>query len=412
MKPANWPDYMIEKRLSGGRIGYYWNPHRRDLKKGFTLRGEALGSNYAIACERANLLNKHLSDWRAGRNMAKELDARPGFGTLDWLIEIYYRTPAWTQKVSLRSQPEYRRAFNLVLDYKTKRGNRVGSFKVNAIKADAVDKIYAGLKIGPRGRRVRQPVICMTRMARAWDVVRRLYTAIVPEENPFRGLALEHSKGKERRERKAHAAARDDAYALHRALVAAGEPHLAVVPLVCFEWYQRPEHVIAGHLKWSDYRLGGRALVRVEHPKTGAVVEMQLADDEGPFFPELTSYLDRLEHLGMEIVLRRPQRQRQGDKAMTGVMFTLRDARKRVRKAADAASLPKWLSLAACRHGGLTELGDAGVTEQEGMATSGHETPEAFRGYVKRTAVQRLTSLRKKRAHVRRRGTSAVRVSE
>ena len=412
MKPAGWPEYMIEKRLSGGRIGYYWNPQRRDLRNGFTLRGEALGSNYAIACERANLLNKHLADWRAGRGATKELNAQPGFGTVDWLVERYYRTPAWTEAVSLRSRPEYRRAFNIVLDYTTKRGNRIGSFKVNAVTADAVDKLYAGLKVGPRGRRIRQPVICMMRMAHAWDVVRRLYTTTVPEENPFRGLALEHSKGKEKREKKARAATRDEAYALHEALVAAGEPHLAVVPFVCFEWYQRPEHVIAGHLKWSDYRLRGLPLVLVEHPKTGAEVEMQLGDDEGAFFPELTSYLDRLEHLGMEIVLRRPQRQRQGDKAMTGVTFTLRDARKRVRRAADAASLPKWLSLAACRHGGLTELGDAGVTEQEGMATSGHATPEAFRGYVKQTAAQRLAGLRKKRTHVRRRRTSAVRVSE
>jgi hypothetical protein len=26
MKPANWPPYMIEKRLSSGAVGYYWNP--------------------------------------------------------------------------------------------------------------------------------------------------------------------------------------------------------------------------------------------------------------------------------------------------------------------------------------------------------------------------------------------------
>ena len=44
-----------------------------------------------------------------------------------------------------------------------------------------------------------------------------------------------------------------------------------------------------------------------------------------------------------------------------------------------------YLTLAACRHGGLTELGDAELTEQGVMALSGHRTPEAARLYVKRT---------------------------
>jgi hypothetical protein len=58
------------------------------------------------------------------------------------------------------------------------------------------------------------------------------------------------------------------------------------------------------------------------------------------------------------------------------------------------------LTLAACRHGGLTELGDAGLTEQGGMALSGHRTPEALRIYEKRTDVQRAIGARKRRAWV------------
>jgi class 3 adenylate cyclase len=42
--------------------------------------------------------------------------------------------------------------------------------------------------------------------------------------------------------------ARAEAYALHAALVAAGEPHLGVVPFICFEWHQRPENVLSGHI--------------------------------------------------------------------------------------------------------------------------------------------------------------------
>ena len=64
----------------------------------------------------------------------------------------------------------------------------------------------------------------------------------VPAVNPFRAVELTHGKGTTK------PTSRADAYALHRALIAAGEPHLAVVPLVCFEWHQRPENVLAGHV--------------------------------------------------------------------------------------------------------------------------------------------------------------------
>ena len=49
------------------------------------------------------------------------------------------------------------------------------------------------------------------------------------------------------------------------------------------------------------------------------------------------------------------------------------------------AGLPKHVTLAACRHGGMTELGDAGLTEPQIMSLSAHETPAAARVYVKRT---------------------------
>jgi hypothetical protein len=48
----------------------------------------------------------------------------------------------------------------------------------------------------------------------------------------------------------------------------------------------------------------------------------------------------------------------------------------------------------------LTELGDSGVTEQEGMAASMHKTPQVFRLYVKRTEDQRVSAARKRRAYV------------
>lgn len=72
----------------------------------------------------------------------------------------------------------------------------------------------------------------------------------------------------------------------------------------------------------------------------------------------------------------------------------MQEARKR-------AKLPARVTMDTCRHGGLTELGDE-ITEQGIMSLSGHRTPDAARGYVKRTEKQRLSAARKRRALVER----------
>ena len=58
------------------------------------------------------------------------------------------------------------------------------------------------------------------------------------------------------------------------------------------------------------------------------------------------------------------------------------------------------MTLDACRHGGMTELGDAELAEQGVMALSGHKTPQAARLYVKRTDRQRVTAAVKRRQWV------------
>jgi hypothetical protein len=352
-KPLNWPRYMVEKSLRYGAVAFYRAPRTADLKQGFTLRRESLGRDYAAAITRANELNQHLDSWRSGRGETKELDLQPGFGTLAWLVERYKHSRAW-EKVSKRSRYEYERALKLVVRHQLSDGAELGSIPVHLIDAKGVDDLYVRLQRGKRvERRLRQANLCMVRMGRAWDAVRRYYPKVVPADNPFKGVELEHGKGTSR------AASRAEAYALHEALIAAGETHLAAVPLICFEWHQRPENVLAGHLTWADYRPTDRPnAVRVVHHKTKRHAWMPLTDKVGPLFPELTEYLDGLERLGLPVVLMRSKR---GNPAKP---FLFRTARSRIRAAAEKANLGADLTLAACRRGGLTELGDAELTEQ------------------------------------------------
>jgi hypothetical protein len=64
------------------------------------------------------------------------------------------------------------------------------------------------------------------------------------------------------------------------------------------------------------------------------------------------------------------------------------------------AKLGAHVTFAACGHGGMTELGDAGLTEQQIMALWAHKTPTAARLYVKRNEAQRLSAARARRAFV------------
>ena len=277
---------MREKSLHGGAIAiaFYWAPRTADIKAGFTLRGETLGRDYAAAIIRAAELNRHLDAWRSGRGETKELDLQPGFGTLAWLVERYKRSRAW-DKVSKRSRYEYERALKLVTRHELSDGGDLGSVPVHLVDAKGVDNLYLRLQRGTRvEKRLRQANLCMIRMGRAWDAVHRLYPKVVPALNPFQGVELEHGKATTR------PASRLEAYALHEALIAAGEPHLAAVPLICFEWHQRPENVLAGHLTWADYRPSDRPnTVRILHHKTGEIVWLPLSSiSEGPLFPELT----------------------------------------------------------------------------------------------------------------------------
>ena len=389
MKPAGWPRYMLAKRLKLGTVAYYWNPPMRDIAAGFALDREALGQDYGKAIERADLLNDHLDSWRRAGSCKIE-EAQPGYGSLGWLFDKYRRSRAFQQKVSERSRPGYERSLREIEDIQTLRGTTIACLPLNTITTRAVDKIYEKLQTGPRkNNRTRQANHAIDIARRAWSVVHRLYPNVVPDNNPWVGVERVGKKVEK------VAATRPEAYALAASLRQLGEPHLGAAALICFEWHQRPEHIVlGGRMRWTDWRPPEMpSYVRVEHPKTGAVVWMPLEDEEGELYPEIEKCLRDLPRIGLPIVLTAGQR---GPPRPYSAAFYQR----RVREARTHAGLGSHVTLDACRHGGMTELGDAEITEQGVMALSGHKTPQAARGYVKRTDAQRRLAARRRRAWV------------
>jgi Phage integrase family len=279
---------------------------------------------------------------------------------------------------------------SLVADTSTKIGTRFGALKLGQISAAAVDKLYTKhlLRNQAGKMRVRQAGLCVALMRRAWKVVHSLYPKVVPAQNPWVGVILDGGK------QEILPPTREEAFALSAAIAAERHPHLAAVPLICFEWLQRPENVLAGHLTWSDIRPSAQPRhVRIDHHKTGEKVLQPLEDAQGPLFPELEAYLGSLIRIGVSVVLTPGERGKPRPYSESYARRIVREARRR-------AGLAEHVTLTACRHGGMTELGDAEMTEQQVMALSGHRTPEAARLYVKRTDAQRIIAARRRRAWV------------
>ena len=159
--------------------------------------------------------------------------------------------------------------------------------------------------------------------------------------------------------------------------------------MVCFEWLQRPENVIAGHIKWTGYRTGPKPTIQIEHHKTGAIVDHPLEDANVKFYDDAGQVLALLPRRGVSMILREGKAK----------PFSFSGMQKIVQRMRKEIGLPLTFTLDACRHGGMTELEEAELTEGQGRALSAHRTRESYAGYAKRTEARMLAATRKRHAH-------------
>ena len=157
VKPANWPRYMIAKRLQSDQVAYYWNATKRDIAAGFLLHREALGLDYGSAIDRAKQLNVHLDAWRQGKDAEHSLDVGLRYGTVDWWLQTYMRSPAFL-KLKERTKPSYQYQLRALSDIETKTGQRLGGLPAKSITPAAVDKIYERLRGGKDGTKLRHAI--------------------------------------------------------------------------------------------------------------------------------------------------------------------------------------------------------------------------------------------------------------
>jgi hypothetical protein len=384
--------------LARNAIGFYWDCPSYYRKQGCPIPNEPLGTDYIVACGedgnggQAAALNALFDEWRAKRN-GVPVQGIIRFGTVDWLFREYKQTIAYLEKVSVRSRRDYERTMLLVSDLVTKQGDRIGDRKIKAISPLSADKIYSLITNGPRGFRPRQGEKVVGICARAWKVVHRLYPDLFNRDvpNPWRGVTK-----KRRTKAIKPAATRGEVYTFAWGCIDAGRPELAAAAVICFEWLQRPENVLAGYIRWTDYRSREAPnAIRIFHHKTGEVVLHPLEEITEActvkFYAEAEAVLAQVPRRGISIIL---QKTHDGNSKLC----SLGGVHKAVRAMRDRLGLPNAFTLDACRHGGMTELEEAELTDGQGRALSAHKS-RAYERYAKRTMERALAATRKRHAH-------------
>lgn len=374
------PRFVIAKQGKKG-VAFYWNPpvywrkRAEAEKRPYPFESQPLGHDLNQQALEAAALphNARFDEWRLGGVTTPER-RYAAHGTVEWLFERYQASEIFTRRVAERSRKDYRQVFQAISDIPTKTGGRFGQLPIASVTPAAAEKIYAKMIEGGKFRRGEKAVMyCKT----AWRLMQphhpREFAKEVP--NPWIGVQL-HKRAKKIKA----AVDRETVYAFAWAAVEAKRPEAASAAVICFEWLQRPENVVGGYIRWTDYSPGQS--LRIEHHKTGEMVQHPLSDGDTLFYPEAEEILARLPKRGVSMII-----------GPDGQQYKQTRFGQIVRRIADKAGLPKTFTLDACRHGGMTELEEAGLTDGQGRALSAHRS-RAYERYAKRTAERVLGATR------------------
>jgi len=389
------PRHMIYKKMASGLVAYYYNIPSRYRTMNCPVSNEPLGADFAIASKRAATLNGLFDEWQASRKgLPVASVSTPVIGTVDWLFREYKLSKAFTEKVAARSRKNYDWAMAEICDVLTKSGHRIGSRPIKSITPRGADKIYDRLTLGTKGPRFRTAEKIVMLGRKAWRVVHRLYPHEFDRDvpNPWVGVTM-----KNRVKLTKPAMTREQVYEFAQGCIERGEPECGAAAVICFEWLQRPENVIAGHIKWSGYRTGPKPTIQVEHHKTGAIVSHPLEEklEDGSvvkFYADAEAVLSHLSRRGLPMILREFEDGKAKPYSFSGMQKIVQRMRKEI-------GLPVEFTLDACRHGGMTELEESDLTDGQGRALSAHRTHQSYAGYAKRTEARMLSATRKRHAH-------------
>ena len=384
-KPIGWPKLMRAKRLASGAVAYYWEPPTWAKKAGCPVQPEALGADYAHALQRCNsVLNPQFDAWRT---KGQAPTAPNHLGTFDWLVSLYKSSPKF-RELPLRTQKSFDNSLALVSRHSLKDGRSFGALALRSITPGAADRLFAKLKERPGGgERVRTAMLAMQASRRAWYVARRERPKDIPLDNPFSRMDIQYKPKRTR------PVTYLELLRFVKSADAANAGSIGTAAMIAFFWLQRQTDILS-RLSWSHYRPSDAPdCVRIFHHKTGELVTLPLYDEDGTtLWPELMERLDALPKYGTLLVIRdQADRRRKIHLPWDESYF-----RHRVAEIRTAAGIDDEVKFMGLRHGGNVEGANAGLSDAQLRALSGHRTTAALLRYAQTTHTQRRIAARKR----------------
>lgn len=381
MAKIRLPRYLRAKRLADRSTAYFWErpswakPPAEKHGRTCPVDSEPLGKELSAAIDKANLLNAALDDWRTG------VEGKPAEGTVKALFG-WYRGHVRYLEASHRTREDYREMMAHVeaVQLKTMTFGQRRATEVNAGHADALYRYLV------KERGARQGAYCMQVCRRVWNEAIRAKK--VKDPNPFARMGIKMTA------KKGNRANTRAEYDLFRATAREmGFQSMATAAAISFELLRRVSDVFGYILEprdedrgffWEDYQPGIQFAMR--QGKTGDMQIIPLRGDPDPdsddpevrdrgplLYPELEAELARMVRGRGHIVI----------SEQSGKRFTEREVGRRLRAIREKAGLPTDFTMTGFRHGGATEMGDAGIYDIR--AVSGHRTLQQTATYNKAT---------------------------
>ena len=340
--------------------GFYWEPSRLVRKLGFA--SEALGRDEVKALARAKQLNDQVARMLADGEAL--LPRPPQEGTISWVIAEVWRKSARWKRLAPKTVRGYEQAIAAIEDW-------CGDKPAASITRKAV-------KVWQRQLEERAPAMAAAILRVLRIVMNHAIDEGLRTDNPAEALGLHTAGGN------SQPWTDGEVQVFCATAQRLGHPSMEVAVMLAVCLGQREADVL--RLSWTqlDRPTGGFWLTQA---KTKARLFV-------PALPELLAILGRTEMRSPTIVI----------SEATGVPYKEDHFRHLFRDIADAAGLSKERKFMHLRHTAATRLGEAGASNKQIQAITGHRSEAVLGRYVRpnsemaRSAIGLLQRNRKRTA--------------
>jgi hypothetical protein len=375
------PQYTNKRTLMSGVISYYFNPPSWSREDGCPVEHEALGTDKVEAYKR--VLNVLLPTFRAWQYGDDQLGGRgPVVGTFEWMLSKVYADHRDFTGLKDSTKAVERRRMRIVCELRMTDGSRLGDWPLKEFEPEIADRIYGVLL-------ARHPVVMVEKpngkmeevqpgltdanhiikvCHKAWASAARHRSSQVPSANPFKvKLRWKHKP--------TYKPTWDELCAFVEAADKMGHYDIATAAIVVWELHQRPVSVF-GELLLSHYRPDEHPnSIRIYHGKTEQEMWFSLFDSATRGadlqYEELAPRLEELAHRAKQqgrkdgLMLANYDAKAFKYRGWLGKEDSLSRVNSIVRAIVKVAGLNKKITLEAFRHGGITGMADADMTDAQ-----------------------------------------------